>query len=407
MNTYNDGEATSLDSQNLPQNTVTPPPYNPVPQVPADEKKNNLARNIAVGAGGAILLGGTAIGLMSMKSADDDDANKSEVHPAWVDDDVPVAHNVTDDMSFNEAFAAAREEVGPGGCFEWHGGVYGTFTAKEWNAMSAAEKAEWGDHFDWNHFDTDYSHMAHNTTHTAQPQAHHEVHNEAHHEVNHTTTEVYNTEIHETHYHVHNDAPQQQATQVVSEEPTVEVLGVVHDDESGYNYGAMTVDGEGVVLVDVDNNLKFDYMMADKNHNGELDQDEIHDIREDNITVADLGGFRDAGMGAATAGEQTVDGPTIEVSEVNGSEVEAGPAVETQDNIIEVSLPVDGMPDTSAAGADQIYVEQSFDAVEQPPVEQPAVDPVVDQFAQVDVNPVDPAADMMADPGMIDDPMSC
>ena len=47
---------------------------------------------------------------------------------------------VNDDMSFGEAFAAARAEVGPGGVFHWHGGIYNTYTADEWNAMSTDQK---------------------------------------------------------------------------------------------------------------------------------------------------------------------------------------------------------------------------------------------------------------------------
>ena len=52
---------------------------------------------------------------------------------------LPVAqmHN---DMSFGEAFAAARAEVGPGGVFIWHGGIYNTYTADEWNAMTPHQK---------------------------------------------------------------------------------------------------------------------------------------------------------------------------------------------------------------------------------------------------------------------------
>lgn len=52
---------------------------------------------------------------------------------------LPVAqmHN---DLSFSEAFAAARAEVGPGGVFLWHGGIYNTYTAEEWNAMTSAQK---------------------------------------------------------------------------------------------------------------------------------------------------------------------------------------------------------------------------------------------------------------------------
>ena len=47
---------------------------------------------------------------------------------------------VNDDMSFGEAFAAARAEVGPGGVFHWHGGIYNTYTANEWNNMSVEQK---------------------------------------------------------------------------------------------------------------------------------------------------------------------------------------------------------------------------------------------------------------------------
>jgi len=47
---------------------------------------------------------------------------------------------VNDDQSFAEAFAAARAEVGPGGVFHWHGGIYNTYTADEWNAMTVEQK---------------------------------------------------------------------------------------------------------------------------------------------------------------------------------------------------------------------------------------------------------------------------
>jgi hypothetical protein len=47
---------------------------------------------------------------------------------------------VNDDMSFAEAFAAARAEVGPGGVFHWHGGIYNTYSADEWNSMTVEQK---------------------------------------------------------------------------------------------------------------------------------------------------------------------------------------------------------------------------------------------------------------------------
>ncbi len=54
---------------------------------------------------------------------------------------IPVAH-VDDGLSFAAAFAAAREQVGAGGVFEWHGNLYGTYYAEEWDAMSNGQRSE-------------------------------------------------------------------------------------------------------------------------------------------------------------------------------------------------------------------------------------------------------------------------
>ena len=60
--------------------------------------------------------------------------------------DMDVATGVDDSMSFNQAFAAARHEVGPGGLFVWQGHTYGTYYANEWNAMSPEEHDQyWAD----------------------------------------------------------------------------------------------------------------------------------------------------------------------------------------------------------------------------------------------------------------------
>ena len=64
--------------------------------------------------------------------------------PSIVPDSLHVAQ-VSDSMSFSEAFAAARAEVGPGGVFYWHGGVYGTYYANEWDAMTAEDKQEFAE----------------------------------------------------------------------------------------------------------------------------------------------------------------------------------------------------------------------------------------------------------------------
>lgn len=58
------------------------------------------------------------------------------------EDKIPVASSVSDDMSFAEAFITAREEVGPGGVFEWNGKIYNTYYTEEWDNLSNEEKKE-------------------------------------------------------------------------------------------------------------------------------------------------------------------------------------------------------------------------------------------------------------------------
>lgn len=51
----------------------------------------------------------------------------------WNPNTAPMASpgTVNDNMSFNEAFASARQELGPGGVFAWQGQYYNTFYAEE------------------------------------------------------------------------------------------------------------------------------------------------------------------------------------------------------------------------------------------------------------------------------------
>lgn len=56
-----------------------------------------------------------------------------------VQSDVHVA-TVGDDLTFEQAFAEARELVGPGGVFYWHGAVFSTYTADEWDVMTEDEQ---------------------------------------------------------------------------------------------------------------------------------------------------------------------------------------------------------------------------------------------------------------------------
>lgn len=75
-------------------------------------------------------------------------------NPVWADDAMAVSKTVNDDMSFNEAFAAARAESGIGATFEWRGKIYGTYTAEEWANMTDENRTEFANHFAWDNIDT-------------------------------------------------------------------------------------------------------------------------------------------------------------------------------------------------------------------------------------------------------------
>ena len=63
--------------------------------------------------------------------------------------EVAFATSPNDAMSFNEAFASARSEVGPHGVFEWRGQYYGTYYASEWNHLPESYREQFSSH-DWN-----------------------------------------------------------------------------------------------------------------------------------------------------------------------------------------------------------------------------------------------------------------
>ena len=62
-------------------------------------------------------------------------------HPEKID----VAGKVTDTMSFEQAFAAARNEVGVEGLFRWHGRWYNTFEKEEWSSLSLEQRQDFAE----------------------------------------------------------------------------------------------------------------------------------------------------------------------------------------------------------------------------------------------------------------------
>jgi|GEM_PF-3710923 len=116
--------------------------------------KLNARKDIIISGGlGAAM--GAAAGLASSQMAFAIQNEEGEIEMARVEDTVIITGedqdvepadlslNVDDSMSFNEAFGAAREEVGAGGVFVWRDNIYNTFYKEEWEGMDAGDKQDY------------------------------------------------------------------------------------------------------------------------------------------------------------------------------------------------------------------------------------------------------------------------
>lgn len=181
------------------------------------------------------------------------DATVTEVHQAIVDQN----------LSFGDAFAAARAEVGAGGVFLWHGQLYNTYTAEEWQSMSDAQRDAFADDVQ-PYLGQQTAQVHHTTTHTT-----------SHVETSHTDEHVQPATL----------------TEDVAAEPEVHFLGVETREVNGQtiNVGHMTVDQVNVALVDVDNDQVFDVRVVDANSNSQVDEgDDFADISTQGLHVSDF-----------------------------------------------------------------------------------------------------------------------
>ena len=285
-------ERTQIDNTERTQRTENAEQHNnAAPSQPAQPiKKGPKVGRILGGAAAGVALGAAATVLSSGTPIDGAEANGGEEVPTWIDGEVPVAHGVNDDMSFTEAFNTARTEVGPGGAFEWHGNIYHTYNKDEWDNMSAEDKAAFGQHFSWTGSTTAQNDEVEVVNvHTAGHTAGHAT----------AQTETAQTETvqaqpvaqgpqgDEPNYITGNQGPHPQPVasnepHTVSEESDVQILGVSHDDETGYTFAQLSVDNHDAIMVDINGDHEFDVF----NDNGKLEDNEYANISGGHITEA-------------------------------------------------------------------------------------------------------------------------
>ena len=176
----------------------------------------------------------------------------------------PMATCVTDSMSFSAAFGAARAEVGPGGVFEWHGNLYGTYTADEWNNMDSNERNEYAESIHWDGPSHEY--VAASTSHSTHAYT-----------VNHSVPDSASQ---------HQTPPEKDD----EETPDVEIIGVEHaniDGEHDSIIGSASINGQAVYFIDVDGqDNEFELMVTDANGNQQIDEGEVVDISEQHMSVS-------------------------------------------------------------------------------------------------------------------------
>ena len=146
-NNYTTFAATKLKNNN-DMNEETLIEKRPVVNGQSESKQEgNAWKQVTLGGVSGILMGaGLLYAGQAVAKESNPEKNTPEVVAPEVDEVSHILENglkvaaVNDDLSFGQAFAAARAEVGPGGVFHWHGGIYNTYTAAEWNAMSISQK---------------------------------------------------------------------------------------------------------------------------------------------------------------------------------------------------------------------------------------------------------------------------
>lgn len=180
------------------------------------------------------------------------------------DEGIRVAQ-VDDSQSFSQAFADARAQVGPGGVFEWHGKVYGTYYKEEWEQMSGDERQAYQAKIDYQ----DVTSGTHDTA-------------------DNNTMEPVTATAHTTNGSMESAY---EATDNFENENEVKVLGVeeIYDENGNpMTVAATEMEGHEVLLVDVDHDGTVDVIMSDVNGDGQISADEIADVSDAGIHVSDL-----------------------------------------------------------------------------------------------------------------------
>jgi hypothetical protein len=288
-------------------------------------KKDKVKQTLAVAGGFIAGAAGSIVALQNIESIaaidllhlfkdnDGNDLPKVEISEAPAEvvvnttvSESKIAGTVNNAMGFSQAYEQARKEVGSGGVFAWHGQLFNTFSATEWNGMSDTEKQNYFNDINTDAIDLSYDAPDYSAATQANATA---------------KTETDNNSIWDSLQIQQNTSPQDVAdapiVTVVAEEQTIEPetfasapdiveISTLPDDpkaEVKNHVSLVDTDGDNnadgikinfennqlsdVILVDTDNNAKPEKIYYDTDQDSKPDM-VIYDADEDgNIDGAD------------------------------------------------------------------------------------------------------------------------
>lgn len=255
-----------MKNQNAPMTESTE--LQGTPKAHQNEAASQLWQSVLVGGVPGILIGAGVTSAIAKQPEDTETSDEST--DEMITDtnetaaEIQVADSVSDDMTFSEAFAAARNEVGPGGAFVWHGHVYGTYRGDdpEWQEMSAEDRAE------------------HSQAIIAQV-----------HPTPYTPTEN-EPEIVPVQEEVETPVPVQEETdENPNDSVDVHIVDIIQgqaEDGTIVTAGVGHVDGHYAEFVDTDGDGEVDTVLLDSNDNQVLDEGEVHPVPGIGITIDDM-----------------------------------------------------------------------------------------------------------------------
>lgn len=240
-------------------------------------KKNHNALKITAATVGGAALGAGATFASQASAAEANDAAKASATPEVSDatSSTPQVAIVDEAQDFTTAFNEARDEVGAGGVFVYHGTLYNTYTEDEWNGMSQEEKDSFAQKVQPEAQKVEANYQA-------EVQAIHNSQSEEQVEVEGVKTNDDAMSSQAINYEQQTDLEEQ------TDESEVHVLTVEHNvDMNGetVDVAAIEVNGRQGLLIDVNQDGTADVAAVDINGNGQLDQGEVGDICAANVQM--------------------------------------------------------------------------------------------------------------------------